>query len=61
MGKWGQDQFYEGDRRKAQRARRMNGNTQLSGAGVGGTSRKSKRPGMRVAPRTHCGCPTAGM
>jgi hypothetical protein len=35
-----------GDRREAQNARRMNGNTQFQGWEAAGTSRKSQRPGM---------------
>jgi len=34
-----------GDRREAQGAKRMNGNRQLPGLVVEGTSRKSQRPG----------------
>jgi hypothetical protein len=43
------------ERREAQRARRMSGNMQLSGLGIEGISRKSKRPGMEEAPGTQCG------
>lgn len=35
-----------GDRTETQMARKMNGNTQMQGMVVGGTSRNSQRPGM---------------
>jgi hypothetical protein len=37
---------YGGDRREAQKARRMNGNMQLLGEGNGVPSRKFQRHGM---------------
>jgi hypothetical protein len=46
---------YGGDRREAQRTRRMNGNMQLPGGWMGGTSRNFQRTGMGEAPRTQCG------
>jgi hypothetical protein len=41
-----QDQVLGGNRREAQRARRMNENMHLWRWEVGGTSRKFQRPGM---------------
>jgi hypothetical protein len=45
----------EGDRRKAQKAMRMNENMQLQRVEVGGTSRKSQRPRIEEDPRTQWG------
>lgn len=44
------------DRREDQKARRMNINTYQPGVGLGveGISKKSQRPGMRVAHRPQC-------
>jgi hypothetical protein len=55
-----------GETGKGPEARRMNRNMQLPGVGVGGTSRKSQRPGMGEAPRTQYGrlypkCETVGI
>jgi hypothetical protein len=44
MGKGVQDPVWGGDRREAQKARRINGNLQL--LEVGETSRTFQRPGM---------------
>ena len=53
-GKWGQEQVW-GGRSEAQRASGMNGNMQLPGFGVRGTSRKFQRPGMGETHRSQCG------
>lgn len=41
------------DRREDQRARGMKGNMQM--LGVGGVTRKSRRPSMGETPRSNCG------
>jgi hypothetical protein len=56
-------QIWRGDRRKDQRARRMNGNKQHQGMGAGALSRKSQRPGEGVPGLngvTLAKCPTMG-
>jgi hypothetical protein len=51
---WGQDQVWGETEERLKRHRRMNGNMQLPGWGVGKFSRKAQRPGIRGVPRSQC-------